>query len=247
MSVVFLFFSNVLYAQEKRIEGTVINEAGHPVADALVSVVSSRYNYTVGQAVTDSLGHFAMFIGDIDTEATVITVGHISYELYAQPFSLPAGPMRISLKETVFKMDEVVVLGKPNPISFDKGELIVDVSKVKNYERLNTDQLLNRLPGISVSDNAVSLYGTPVTVYINGVKQMMGTDAILKYISALPAKALSTIKVIPLPTGKYGSDVGAVIDINMNRDMPEGYFSQSEIKGGLTGKDLAVMERVSFL
>lgn len=238
MSVVFLFFSNVLYAQEKRIEGTVINEAGHPVADALVSVVSSRYNYTVGQAVTDSLGHFAMFIGDIDTEATVITVGHISYELYAQPFSLPAGPMRISLKETVFKMDEVVVLGKPNPISFDKGELIVDVSKVKNYERLNTDQLLNRLPGISVSDNAVSLYGTPVTVYINGVKQMMGTDAILKYISALPAKALSTIKVIPLPTGKYGSDVGAVIDINMNRDMPEGYFSQSEIKGGLTGKDL---------
>lgn len=238
LSIFFLFFFNGLYAQENKIEGTVTDEAGRPVADALVSVVRSRSNYMVGQALTDSLGQFVIIIGDIETEATILTVGHMSYELYAQPFSMPSGPLRISLRETVFKMDEVVVEGKPNPISFDKGELIVDVSKVKNYERLNTDQLLNRLPGISVSDNAVSLYGKPVTVYINGIKQMMGTDAVLKYMSALPARALSTIKVIPLPTGKYGSDVGAVIDIHMDKDMPEGYFSQSEIKGGLTGKDL---------
>ena len=238
LNIVFLFFSNVLYAQENKVEGTVTDRAGRPVADALVSIVGSRHDYTVGQALTDSLGQFVIIIGDIETEATILTVGHMSYELYAQPFSIPSGPLRISLRETVFKMDEVVVEGKPNPISFDKGELIVDVSKVKNYERLNTDQLLNRLPGISVSDNAVSLYGKPVTVYINGIKQMMGTEAVLKYLSALPAKALSTIKVIPLPTGKYGSDVSAVIDIHMDKDMPEGYFSQSEMKGGLTDKDL---------
>ena len=213
---------------------------------ASVSVVDTTYNLTLCHTATDTLGRFTIELEDVDLTNATINVGHISYAVHTAQFVRQNQPLTIILKDRAVSADDVTVTAKKAAYTFEQGKINVDVTQIKNFERLNADKLLARIPGVSGSGASFTLYGTPATIYINGVKQTLSADALEAYLSSLPASALTNIELNAIPSGKYGKDVGAVIDIELDRKMPDGIVAQVEVKGGMVETDLGDLGANAF-
>lgn len=225
--------------------GIVVNQQNEPIAGALLNLVDLQNNTLLWEGVSDANGVFELPSMEL-TNSLSLTVYSDTYELFTQLLTKNSTRLKVVLRESAIKLDDVLVIGNVRPVKFEKGELIVDVKRIKNYERLNTSQLIARIPGLSIVDNQVRLYSQTATVYINGVKQAISSDALMRYLESLPAEALSNIKVIPLPSSKYGT-AQAVIDINLDNDMADGIYSNSSISTSILGSDFGGAAIEEFL
>ena len=233
--------SNIANAQNSlnnKTHGTVIDANGLPVMYASVSIVDTTYNLTLVHTATDTLGKFTIELGDVDLANATINIGHMSYEIYTATFTKQNKQLSIILKDRAVSANDVTVTAQKAAYTLEQGKINVDITQIKNYERLNVDKLLARIPGVSGSGASFTLYGTPATIYINGVKQTLSAEALEAYLSSLPASALANIELNAIPSGKYGKDVGAVIDIELDRKMPDGIVAQVEAKSGMAGNNL---------
>lgn len=233
-SIIVILFSicNItIYAQQ--IKGLVTDENGNNIAGAQISIFDINNEYTLWEGTTDSLGIFTPPAIEI-TDSLRLSVWQYDYLPHTRLLRDADNnkEIKIILQLNKYDVEEVVVTGNRVPMSFEKGDIIVDVSRMKNFERLTTTQLMNRIPGLNVENGQVMLYGKPAVIYINNTKQVMSADATIKYIESLPAKALDNIKLIPMPSGKYGR-AEAVVEINMNSKMADGIFSNTSVSGSM--------------
>ncbi len=197
-------------------------------------IVDTLDRVAVWESLSDSLGRLILpsWIGDNDSLA--INIMHLDYRPYTHVISSLKFPLTVVLEDITYELDEAVVTGQAPVRLFDKGDIIVDVKQMKNADRLNADQALRRIPGVTLRDEGIQLYGTNAEVYINGIRQSIGADAVIRYLHSLPAHAIESIRLIPMPSNKYGK-ARAVIDINLKTSMPDGLSSQSQLSGGMLG------------
>ena len=227
-----VFYSKDIAAQEYTV--TVTNRSGATVSGAHIMIVDTLDRVAVWESLSDSLGRLILpsWIGDNDSLA--INIMHLDYRPYTHVISSLKFPLTVVLEDITYELDEAVVTGQAPVRLFDKGDIIVDVKQMKNADRLNADQALRRIPGVTLRDEGIQLYGTNAEVYINGIRQSIGADAVIRYLHSLPAHAIESIRLIPMPSNKYGK-ARAVIDINLKTSMPDGLSSQSQLSGGMLG------------
>lgn len=249
---VLLFISQINYAQ--RIKGTikdqptggiVVDQHNEPIAGALLNLINPQNNIQLWEGISDVNGLFEFPPLELKDSISLIVYNN-GYDVFTTLLIKNDTRLRVVLKESTIELDEVLVVGDARPVKFEKGELIVDVKRIKNHDRLNTSQLINRIPGLSIADNQVRLYSQTATVYINGVQQSISTDALMKYLESLPAEALSNIKLIPLPSSKYGT-AQAVIDIILDTEMADGIYSNSSISSSVLDSDFGGAAIEEFL
>lgn len=223
-----------LYAQQ--IKGLVIGEDGHNIIGAQVSIVNLNNESKLWEGTTDSLGLFISPSIEI-IDSLRLSVWHYDYLLHSRLLKNTDNDkeIKVILELNKYDIENVVVAGKRSAMSFQKGDIVVTVAMMKNFERLTTAQLMNRIPGLSVDGGGqVTLYGKPAVIYINNTKQVISAEAIIKYIESLPAKALDNIRLISIPSSKYGR-AEAVVEINLDSKMVDGLFSNTSVYGNMMG------------
>lgn len=116
----------LLYAQDKKVTGTVTDESGSPVVGASVLVKGSKAGTT-----TDALGAFSI---NVPSSAKTLTISAVGYEV--QDVSIGSGSsLSVSLKSSGKEISEVIVTGVAGATTRKK--MTVSVTKV-GAEQLQT-------------------------------------------------------------------------------------------------------------
>ncbi|WP_340203639.1 outer membrane beta-barrel protein [Ascidiimonas sp. W6] len=88
----------------------------------------------------------------------------------------------------------------------------------------NIWELLKRTPGIIVVNNEISIKGSSnIQVLINNRKVSLPKEDILNLLTGTEAGSVSSIELITNPSAKYDAEGGAIVNINMNKNIARGY------------------------
>lgn len=221
-------------AQEKKAEGEITVPGGYPADSAIIRIVDMRTGHVLWNGYSDAYGHFILPGSAIAEDSLSINILHYGYKPWSSAFSGLRYPVNVELEPLSYELEGATVTGETPEIMYDKGDMVVNIQQLKNYERLNLDEALQRIPGIWIEDDGIRLYGVKTDIYLNGIKQSMTAEAVLKYIQSLPANAVESIRIIAMPGNRYGKSE-AVIDIRLKTSMPDGLYSQSSLSGGMEG------------
>ncbi|MBQ5512774.1 MAG: TonB-dependent receptor plug domain-containing protein, partial [Bacteroidales bacterium] len=171
-----VFASTALYAQTE-IAGNVTDEAGEPVIGATVVVKG-----TTDGTITDLDGNFKLSV----EEGKTLIISYIGFE---NAEVTAAQNLRITLKEEVSELDEIVVTGYSVQ---KKADLTGAVSVVKTDDIAKQNEnnplkaMQGRVPGMNISAD-----GSPsgsATVRIRGIGTLNNNDP-LYIIDGVPTKS----------------------------------------------------------
>ena len=224
----------ITYGQSNQLQitGKIIDNYDEPVEVACLYIVDVN-NEFVASCLSDSSGSFSLSYPSITKGTFYVT--HLSYEDYSSSIDeLSKNPISIVLKKDVIALGSVSVTAPSSFTTNSDGNIVAKINSIPGYENMSTSKILNRLPGISVNNNGkITLFGSNATIYIDGIKQNINTNALESYLKSLPASILSEIELLAIPPAKYDSDVSSVINLKLNKKMPEGSIFEIGVFTGI--------------
>ena len=130
-------------------------------------------------------------------------------------------------------------------IEFHDGKTVFNVNAIPKVESYSTMEMFRRLPGVSADNGSVKLYGVEATIYINGVQQKMTVDALNTYLESLPASAVQSIEVDPVPGAEYANDVKSVINVRLKKNFDDGKMFRFASTGCIPTMRTACSSRIT--
>ena len=142
----------------------------------------------------------------------------------------------IFIKITSINLENVVVEGERNPVSFQLDKKVIDVSKMPTSISGNAADVLENVPSVDVDiDGNVSLRGSSnFTVLIDGRPSVMEAQDALQQI---PASSIETIEIITNPSAKYDPEGSAgIINIKIKKEKNLGLSGVANANAGANDK-----------
>ena len=221
-----LSFIHGIHAQE--ITGRILTPNGTPVSFANVMLLQRKDSAFVSGTVSGTNGDFHLK----DTlKAGLLKVSAIGYKTICLTY-LTDKPNLIRLEEDAQTLGEVIVKSSLPKTTLRNGGLITTVAGSVLEKTGSMENLLNRIPSVTVKEGEVEVFGrgTP-TIYINGRKMRDKME-----LERLQPDEIKSVEVITTPGARYDADVKSVIRIVTKR-------KQGEDFGVDTKTDLTVNER----
>ncbi|NIJ44537.1 hypothetical protein FHR24_000976 [Wenyingzhuangia heitensis] len=166
-------WSFINYAQEIEIKGTIIDETTkEPIEFATVQIESTKNNRLLGYGFTDENGAFEIE-GDLKKETDIsLVITYIGYTTYKEKIAasnnISVG--QIILQEAAESLNEVVITATP-PVLIKQDTIQYNASSFKTREDAVAEDLLKKLPGVSIDneDGSIQVNGVDVTkILVNG-------------------------------------------------------------------------------
>ncbi len=213
-------------SQSNEIKGVVVDIDGIYLEGATVILTNKnleRKKYTI----TDSIGAFNIIADD---DMQYIKVTFIGYEAKSIIIEDTTKIIRIVLNKSIESLDEIKLDYKPAPIVFKKDTVTIDISKfVDGNERKMVD-ILEKLPGVSLSGNKILVQGKEVKkVLVEGDAFFQGNTNFA--IENIPADVINKIEIID-DYNKVGflnqvtdSD-DTIINVKLKKDKKSFYFGE---------------------
>ena len=205
--------------QHPTVTGRVVNPAGEAVDYATVALL--RDGAQAAGTTSDGEGRFTLTAPDGDY---VLQVRHLSYESYEAPLTLAGGADlgEIRLEAAANRIDAVVV--EAQLIRREADRFVLDVAHAASAIGKDGVELLERAPGVWISDDKISINGKSGTkVYINDRELRLDSDQLLAYLRNLRTEDIQQIEVIPLSGAEYDADSAAgIIKITLRRRRESG-------------------------
>ncbi len=157
--LLFLILGNFLFGQNK-ILGKVIDISGNPVAFA--NVVLKQKNSNIIEKFTQSDDEGKYEINSIKSGDYVICFAALSYkeETFFVSFDGKNNVIKnITLNIDTNVIDEVIVTNKQQDVLVKKDTIVFDVASFKNGSEQVIEDLLKKIPGITVSDEGIVKVG----------------------------------------------------------------------------------------
>lgn len=247
--VMVLFFLSIFQGfAQKKIVGSVVDENSKdhiPYVNILIK--NSETLNLIDFTSTDERGNFKININK-DIDAILIETSIISHLAKNQLIRLDGAQdkyiINFSLQERLTELQEVYIEGVKNPITVKKDTTVYSVVQFKDGSERVVEDLLKKLPGISVGDNGVLKFkGKQVTrVLLDGdnifdQNYTIGTKNIDSEIVA-EVQAIEDYNANPLLKGIKSSDDVAVnlilkkgiTDVSGNSEIGLGFDSKKLIK-----------------
>jgi hypothetical protein len=129
---------------------------------------------------------------------------------------------------------EVTVTARRPLLVQQVDKTVVDVKSMVSVAALNTIELLERIPGVTVNGNGeISLNGrNGVLVLIDGRSTYMSAQDLAAYLKSIPAGNLDKIELIDNPSAKYDASGNAIINIKLRKNRAAGFTGN--INSGLS-------------
>lgn len=190
------FFLTISSFSQTVIKGNIRNASdGSPVIGANILVKNPLDSITLAFGFSNEIGHFEI---EVTSELDSVLLSVSSMTIQKKTMLLPLSQQIISIEvETAsLNLNEVVVDGIKNPLSFSKDTLTYDISGFSTSNDRVLSDVLGRLPGIEVLDNGMIQYqGRPlIKFYIDGLDLLHGSYNLAN--KNLPVDAVESVELL---------------------------------------------------
>lgn len=243
LAILSIFFSagNLVYAQTGSIKGAVIDSAQNsPLEYASVVLLNSADSSTVGFTFSEPTGGFNF--KDLEPGKYIVQMLYAGYAPYSKFVTLAKNESRdlgtIPLSTSSMTLSTAFVNLKAIPVAINGDTLVYNPNAFKTKNNANVEDLLKKLPGVTVNRNGeVIAQGEKVVkVLVNG-KEFFGNDP-TKATQNLDAGSLEKVEILDKKsdnsefTGVDDGNREKVINLVLKKEASKGYFGKLEAGGG---------------
>ncbi len=245
-AAILIIFCYLSFAQTEdkknmaKISGIVLDfESRIPIEYANIIVYNLPDSSQVTGGITNKEG---MFILDgIKNGKYYVSIQFIGYEkkiienvLITSSNTIDLGNIFISI--AAINLENVIVEGERNPVSFQLDRKVIDVSKMPTSISGNAADVLENVPSVTVDiDGNVSLRGSSnFTVLIDGRPSVMEAQDALQQV---PASSIKTIEIITNPSAKYDPEgTAGIVNIKLKKEKNLGLSGIANASAGANDK-----------
>ncbi len=210
------------FCQEFRVNGSVKDNRGTPIAYANVVIASLGISKTIYGTSTDDNGYF--IIEGLKEGDYVLKIMFLGFKPYITRVELHRNINfeTITLEENIEKLDGITVVAKRPTVKrlVDRTVFNVENSTLSNNNILD---VLKHTPGVLVHDGEISVKQSTPTVYINDRKVHLSATEVQQLLEGTSANNVKSIEVITNPPASYEAEGGAVLNIVTSKNIAAGY------------------------
>lgn len=199
--------------------GRVANTQGTAIEFATVVLLAN--DEQVAGTTTDAEGRFHLTA--IAGHYTLM-VQHLNYDTYSKEVELTNGTHlgTIILHENSKAIEAVEV--KAQLVRREADRFVVDVANSETAIGKDGVELLERAPGVWLTDEKISINGKSGSkVYINDRELKLDGEQLINYLKTLRAEEIQKIEVIPTSGADYDADsASGIIKITLRRQRENG-------------------------
>ena len=230
---VILLFSGPVFGQQMKISGTVYDTTGiKPLVKASVMAVRMKDSLLLGHTRTGIDGNFTLKGFPIDTFTLIVSAGGYddkSYYIFGHDDNYEINIPSIRMNTKSQELEEVVIYANKNPIYYKGDTLIYVADSFKVAQGAVVEDLLKRLPGITVDKNGKILsQGQEINKVLVDGDEFFGTDPTIA-TKNLGADGVQTVAVYEKTDDETigGSDQKIkVLDLRLKEEAKKGYFGR---------------------
>jgi hypothetical protein len=192
--VCLLLFTINIFPQNYFIAGSVYDTSSNkPLTSVNVIILVPPDTFFRGTA-TDNEGRFKI---SLTNGEYILKVTHIGYKPYIKTFKIKNSSIilgKIFLSPDSIKLGEVKVIDKIPPVVLKKDTIEFNADAFKTSKDANVEQLIKKMPGITVEDGKIQARGEDVKKVLVDGKSFWGDDPNAA-ITNLPAEVVDKIQV----------------------------------------------------
>ncbi len=228
-----LLFSGPVFGQQMKISGTVYDTSGvKPLVKASVMAVRMKDSLLLGHTRTGIDGNFTLKGFPIDTFTLIVSYGGYddkSYYIFGHDDNYEINIPSIRMNTKSQELEEVVIYANKNPIYYKGDTLIYVADSFKVAQGAVVEDLLKRLPGITVDkDGKILSQGQEINKVLVDGDEFFGTDPTIA-TKNLGADGVQTVAVYEKTDDETigGSDQKIkVLDLRLKEEAKKGYFGR---------------------
>jgi 5-hydroxyisourate hydrolase-like protein (transthyretin family) len=255
MRNIFIFLLSLFvfktHAQQMQVTGHVVDTSGKKsLSNVAVSAIRLRDSVLLKHVRTNKDGDFELKGFLVDT--FTLLVEHPEFEPKSififgnkdnATIHIPSVRMNMKTKD----LDEVIIYANKNPIFYRGDTLIYVADSFKVNENAVVEDLLKRLPGLTVDENGkITSQGKQISQVLVDGDEFFGSDPTIA-TKNLAAKGVESVAVYEKKNenAKAGEDDKIqVLDLRLKEDAKKGYFGKASAASdfSLTGADRTFYE-----
>lgn len=191
-----LLGSSGLFGQSFKLSGIVMDkETKTPLIGAIVILKEKNDTTKQNAVLSDNNGRFV--VNSVRNNSYILTIQNMSYQKLYRPIIISGKDLNlgiIDLEAESKVLNEVVVRGQ-GPTAVQKGDTTeMSSSAYKTNPDANAEDLVKKMPGITVENGTVKAQGEEVKkVYVDG-KQFFGDDPSVA-LRNLPADVIDKVQI----------------------------------------------------
>lgn len=198
LSLLFIFVTLPflwIHAQNFSIGGQLIDQTNQPLIGASVVLLSSNDSSLIKGSVADIDGNFT--IENVTPGNYLVRISFIGYEdlfLSKQVTTASINLGKLVLKEKATKLKQVTIVGAVIPVQQKGDTTQIDANAYKTNPDATAEDLINKMPGITLQDGKVQAQGEDVQKVLVDGKTFFGDDA-NAVLKNLPAEVIDKIQI----------------------------------------------------
>lgn len=192
---ILILISSVLSAQGLSVKGQIVNSVNEELLQGATVILTRMPDSTVAGSVTDNKGRFV--IDNLRPGRYRLTVTYIGFSKYEQFVPLrnkSVDLQKIQLTPTGVETGEIEIIGRVPPVLQKADTSEYNADAFKTNRNANAEDMLSKMPGITVQDGKVQAHGEDVKRVLVDGKPFFGDDpsAVLRNV---PAEVVEKIQV----------------------------------------------------
>lgn len=219
---IFLFASHQALLSQCAIKGTLTDSLNAPVSFNALGLIQAKDSSIVKGVMTDVDGRFCF--ENIAKGNYRLKISAIGYKEYLSDMlmydstsmvELPA----IRLQSGSINLNEVAIEAQKKTVEFKNGNVIVNIEGTALAMGNTAYDLLQRLPGVTVSDENISIQGKGgVKILIDGKLQTMAGTQLINVLKSMNSSEIEKMEVLKKPPVKYdAAGTGGMINIKTKK------------------------------
>jgi hypothetical protein len=232
----FYFTATQITAQTMQISGTVYDTSGTvPLKNALAMTVRISDSLLLDYTRTDAQGHFSFPKHPMDTFTLILSFPKLedkSYFIFGNPENLEIDIKHIKMVPKNTELEEVVIYANKNPIYYNGDTLVYVADSFKVQENAVVEDLLKKLPGITVDENGkIQSQGKEINQVLVDGDEFFGSDATIatKNLAAKGLKSVQVYEKVNENSTEGENETIQVMDLRLKEEAKKGYFGKASL------------------
>jgi outer membrane receptor protein involved in Fe transport len=225
--IIFLLFTNVLYAQQFPVTGKIIDgEKGFPLEFSTVSQLHLADSTLINGVAADLNGEFELMAA---SGTYIFRFDYLGYTTVFREVTIADAPVNlrnIRLNADGQQLDEVTIVAASRLFQTDIDKRTYNVENNVLAQGASASELLNTLPSIQMDEEGgITMRGSGnVLIYINGRPTNMTSEEMENVLAQFPANSIKEVELITNPSSRYDAQgVGGIINLILKKDQRMGF------------------------
>lgn len=217
---ILLLFSQILYSQEYKMTGSIINMNNEPIENAEILLLS-KDSAALKSELTDGKGFFSI---QAISGNYIIQVKQLKDILYSRNINLQAnlniGEIKISQARSI---KEIVLEGKKKLIERKVDRWVFNVENSISASGGDALDVLKVTPNLRVQNDQISMIGkSSMTVMINDKLMRLSGEDLGNFLKTIKSDDIKSIEVISNPPAKYDAEGNSgIVNIVLKKNIPD--------------------------